>query len=311
MQSYKLALVLVPFLILPVVSAEINFRSDQQVDFYNGIDMNSYPVQNLGAPQGSNDAVRMQELSQLVNRSNGTLAGDLNFNGNNVELRGGYISNDGDDEGIRVLDSGEVRIENGQVDLSGNSLTGLPVSDSSTDAVRQDQLSNYVNLAGDTLDGNLSLDNAYYITDLRDPVDPQDAATKSFVESYSDSNEEVISDDQDLSVSNDPSNGGQTTIDITNGSSATFTDDYAADDQSLGTSGNQITLDNSESITAPYSGDSDRLDGNQPSELNWGNLGISRNDVSVSDLGKADANIDTNGYNISSTGGEFCVGEHC
>lgn len=224
MQKYKLTLVLAPLLILPLVSGEINFRSDQQIDFYNGVDMNNNPLQNLGAPQSNVDAVRMQELSDSLNRTDGTLAGDLNFNGYNAELRGGYISNDGDDEGIRVLDSGEVMIENGQLDLSGNSLTGLPVSDDSTDAVRQDQLSNYVSLNGDTLSGNLSLDNTYYITNLEEPENPSDAATKNYVESYADSNDNTGTDDQDLSIITDSPGGGDTTVGITNGSSVTFTD---------------------------------------------------------------------------------------
>jgi hypothetical protein len=284
MQNHKLALVLAAILVSPIASAEINFRTDQPVNFYNGIDMNDYPIQNLGAPQSNVDAVRMQELSQMLNRTNGTLAGNIDFNGNNAELRGGYISNDGDDEGIRVLDSGEVKIENGFLNLSGNSLTGLPVSDNSNDAVRQDQLSNYVKLNGDTLDGNLSFNNQYYIRGLQDPVNSQDAATKSYVESYSDTNDNVISDDQDLSIVTDSSNGGPITIDIDNGSSVTFTDEYAADDQNLGTSGNQITLDNGSSVTAPYAENADQLDGVQLGSIDWSDTAMNTSDVSKDDV---------------------------
>ena len=255
MDSYKLTAALLLVFTVPSVTGEINFRSDQPVDFYNDVNMNENTISNLSAPEDNLDAVRRQELTQMLNRTNGTLAGNINFNGNNAELNDGYISNDGDDEGLRVLDSGEVRIENGLLNLSGNSLTGLPASDDSNDAVRQDQLSNYVKLNGDTLDGNLSFDNSYYVTDLPEPENPEDAATKSFVESYADSNDEVISDDQKLGID------------------SSSTDDI-------------ITLENGSQVT------------------------IDDDNTQLDDTG-ASSNIDMNGYDITSTGGEFCVGQYC
>jgi hypothetical protein len=134
------------------------------------------------------------------------------------------------------------------------------------------------------LGGNLSFNNQYYIRGLQDPVNSQDAATKSFVESYSDTNDNVISDDQDLSIVTDSSNGGPITIDIDNGSSVTFTDEYPADDQNLGTSGNQITLDNGSSVTAPYAENADQLDGVQLGSIDWGDTAMNTSDVSKDDV---------------------------
>lgn len=215
MESYKLVAVLLLVFTVSSVTGEINFRSDQPVDFYNDVNLNGNTLSNLSAPEDNLDAVRREELTQMLNRTDGTLAGNLNFNGHNTELGDAYISNDGDDEGVRILDSGEVRIEDGVLNLSGNSLTGLPVSEGSKDAVQQGQLSNYVNLGGDTLDGNLSLDNVYYIKDLSNPVNPQDAATKGYVDSglaaATQNLSEILSEDNSTGDNNIDMNGNNIT----------------------------------------------------------------------------------------------------
>lgn len=120
------------------------------------IDMDNYTIRNLGAPEGNLDAVRRQDITGMLNRTNGTLAGTLNFNGYNAELSNGYLSNDGDDEGITVDNSGNVEIT-GELGLQESPVSNIGTPQDNRDAVRQGQLSNYYNLSGDTLDGNLEL----------------------------------------------------------------------------------------------------------------------------------------------------------
>jgi hypothetical protein len=238
-------------------ASQLEFRTESPIEFRSSLDLNNNTISDLPDPQTADQAVPESYIStNYLSRTDPTVQGNLALSDNgNIELRNGYISNDGDDEGLRVLDSGEVRIENGILDLSGNSLTGLPDSDDSNDAVRQGQLSNYVKLNSDTLEGNLSFDNQYYVTDLPEPENPEDAATKSFVESYADNNEQVISDDQKLGID------------------SSSTDDI-------------ITLENGSQVT------------------------IDDDNTQLDDTG-ASSNIDMNGYDITSTGGEFCVGQYC
>jgi hypothetical protein len=73
--------------------------------------------------------------------------------------------------------------------------------------------------------GNLEM-NGNSISGLPDSFDSSDAVDKEYVENNDDF--EANTDNQDLSIGNDPSGGGQTTINIDNGASATFTDDFEA-----------------------------------------------------------------------------------
>lgn len=120
------------------------------------MDMNTYTIRNLGAPEGNLDAVRRQDITGMLNRTNGTLAGTLDFNGYNAELSNGCLSNDGNDEGIKVDDSGNVEIT-GELGLQETPVSNIGMPQDNRDAVRQGQLSDYYNLSGDTLGGNLEL----------------------------------------------------------------------------------------------------------------------------------------------------------
>jgi hypothetical protein len=121
-----------------------------------GFDSDSYgtQVELFTVEEGTTDLKR-----KLLVDSRGNLEipeGSINVSGNadiedNLEL------------------GGSLTLENGQINLLGNSLTGLPVSDDSNDAVRQDQLSGYYKLNGDTLQGDMDL-NGYELKDSSGPV---------------------------------------------------------------------------------------------------------------------------------------------
>ncbi|MFB6159439.1 MAG: hypothetical protein ABEJ95_07350, partial [Candidatus Nanohalobium sp.] len=84
MQLKNLTLLTVIALTAALATAEIDFRSDQPIDFYNNIDLNNQRIGNISQPVNSNDAVPLQYLGNYVNRSGDTMNGYLNMNGNNI-----------------------------------------------------------------------------------------------------------------------------------------------------------------------------------------------------------------------------------
>lgn len=71
----------------------------------------------------------------------------------------------------------------------GTRLTGVPNPSAGMDAVnRQYALNNFVSAEGDLVGGNLDLNGSNQIINLADPENPQDAATRNYVESYVENN---------------------------------------------------------------------------------------------------------------------------
>lgn len=280
MQSKTTLLTLLLITLTGLASAQIVFDDSSKVEFDTGLDLTGQSITGYynGACASGEFVTDIQEDGTLVceeaigggsstsglpeileqnNTANQSLrfengAGlrnieDLQFeqseiftfgaNSNNLVLRG-----DGSDTSIEL-----------QVKESADEIRFWSPSDFRTILLAKDNGS--VRIPS----GNLSMEDNN-INGLADPEKPQDAATKSYVESYADTNDNVISDDQNL-----------------------------------GTDGNQIVLDNGGSVTAPYAGNSDLLDGNQPSELNWGNLGIDESDISALNVGLGNVrNVDLN-----------------
>ncbi len=109
-------------------------------------------ITDVNTPQEGTDAANFAWVdSNFVNRSGDTMNGNIDMNGNNITdirylnmtsgleidgdidtnsgaidtdggnviLRGGYISNDGDNEGLQVNDSGDVNVPSGDIGVSG------------------------------------------------------------------------------------------------------------------------------------------------------------------------------------------------
>ena len=62
-----------------------------------------------------------QNLSEVLTQGN-VANQSINMNGNNLALNGGYLSNDGGNEGLQIDNSGNVDIPNGNLDMNGNAI---------------------------------------------------------------------------------------------------------------------------------------------------------------------------------------------
>lgn len=257
----------------------------------NEVSFNTLDVSGGSAGDGSQSGLTVDSNGNLY------ISGSLNFPGdvNTVdqqELDGSFIPSQGSSFNIGSSStkwkngyfSGE--INTGGIDVNG--VSGSASSDGSkgigapsvyTNIVEAQNekggASTYIELGSGGYHSGVEADHIGFVTQgevqamINDNgnLDMKSNSIKNVDWSNSDN---PNTDSQDLSVGSDPSGGGQTTIDITNGNSATFTDDYAADDQNLGTNGNQITLDNGGSVTAPYADNADQLNGLNRGEIAQG-----------------------------------------
>jgi len=237
-----LIITITALLLVAPATADLKFKDPNNVTFYTGLEFNgNQQIYGLGKPTTSKSALRVTDVKdEYFNISGDTLEGDLDLNEHNINNF--FNTGCGSNQAVKdVYNNGTFKCGaaggglpavlrnnntvNQNIDANNNQIENLSAPIDENDAVRlQDVSGEYVNITGDTLSGNMSFNNQYHITGLKDPVNSQDAATKNYV----DNNDDAGTDDQDLSVGNDPSDGGSTTINITNGSSATFTDDYEA-----------------------------------------------------------------------------------
>ena len=111
--------------------------------------------------------------------------------------------------------------------------------------------SRFIQVSGDTLSGNLSM-NSYYIKNLADPVSAQDAATKSYV----DNNDDTGTDSQTLSTTADTS-GTNDEITISNGNTITVDDDFEANTDAATKCNNDQILEGSDNCVTNYEASDD------------------------------------------------------
>lgn len=62
---------------------------------------------------------------QAIQVANQLNTSSINTQGSNIELDGGYVSNDGSNEGLSIGDSGNVEITNGNLDMQGNVVSNI------------------------------------------------------------------------------------------------------------------------------------------------------------------------------------------
>ncbi|MFB6159082.1 MAG: hypothetical protein ABEJ95_05525, partial [Candidatus Nanohalobium sp.] len=75
------------------------------------------------------DTKNNQDIMRLKQGGNVEIPnGKLDMNGNNIQLNGGYLSNDGNNEGIRVDNSGNVEVPSGNLDIGSGRLWITPYS---------------------------------------------------------------------------------------------------------------------------------------------------------------------------------------
>lgn len=135
MPQTKTVLLLTALLVIPVVSAEINFRSDQPIDFFNNIDMNNNEIR-----QFFNNACGDDEAVKNI-RDDGTLV---------CGPAGGGLDT--------VLS--ENNTASTFIDMNERQVRNLAAPSGSNDAVRlQDVAGEYLNKSGDTVEGTLEFDS--------------------------------------------------------------------------------------------------------------------------------------------------------
>jgi len=210
MKKFKTFLILTLLMVIPLAASEINFRSDTPIDSYNNLNMQGNILKNISEESGNtNEAVPQSFISNnYLNRVNPSVDGNLTLtNDGNIALSGGYLSNDGRSKGVRVKDNGNVKIPDGNLNLSNNEITNLPPPQTNLQPIRKQEASDYLNRTGDMMDGNLSFNNQYYINRLKDPNNAQDAATKNYVDNNDKNTQLAESDVEDYVFDNGDNTG--------------------------------------------------------------------------------------------------------
>lgn len=190
-------------ILLPLTAAQttdgLDFRTDDEIDFYSSIDLNEKEIgglnyqlfnnQNsdfmriLGAG-GDSHTIRYDDRSlhfynpnagsvlNLTRSGNVQTFGNINFQSNDL-IAPNLIRTDGTGSDVvivrdssqyndiaRFYEGGNVSIMSGRLGLSGNRITNLGVPQEDSDAVRLGYLSdNYLNTSGDTYRGNLDMNS--------------------------------------------------------------------------------------------------------------------------------------------------------
>ncbi|WP_153549899.1 hypothetical protein [Candidatus Nanohalobium constans] len=153
----KILYILISLVLLTTLSqAQLEFRTESPIDSYSNFDMNNNAITNLSNPQNPQDAVNQRfAYRNFIDQDGDTLLGDLylngndiygvgrmelengtnitgnleingtttleddiNLQGNNINLQNGYLSNDGDNEGIKIDDSGNINVPSGNIVLN-------------------------------------------------------------------------------------------------------------------------------------------------------------------------------------------------
>lgn len=159
-----------------ISSGQLKFRTQQPIEFRSSLDLNGNTISNLSDPVTADQAVPESYISSnYLSRTDPTIQGDLALSDNgNIQLRGGYLSNDGDNEGIGVLDNGTVEVSSGNLNLNGNTITNISDPVNGQDAATQSWTgSNFLynnnpQLTSGNLDlagGNLRLSEGYISND--------------------------------------------------------------------------------------------------------------------------------------------------
>ena len=103
-------------------------------------------------------------------------------------------------------------------------LSDLISTDESTASALATTVSGKVSKSGDTMSGNLSLDDSYRVTNLLEPISPKDAATKSFVEGVAASTISTSENYTDSAISTEVTNRNSTILTAKNEAIATSKD---------------------------------------------------------------------------------------
>ena len=275
-----------------------------------GNNANSTLIVNYGNPTGNNDNV-VADVGYVKDYVSGSSDADAdadpenelqNLSVDNSSTNDVIEINSGDDSATYdsvVIDDDVNPVEADLVadnGLSGTSNNVLPGADSDI------TISLASSVAGTQLNystGTLSVYQGSGSGLNADLIDGVDSGSLCRADGTNCPSDETGTDNQNLqAVTRD----GQTvTIPIEGGDNTSFTDENGTDDQALGTSGDEITLDNGGSIKAPYADDADKLDGVQLASINWSDVELDESHISASDVGLSNVrNID-----LSDTGGSY------
>lgn len=143
MYSKKIAFAILVLLLASVASAEIDFRSDQPIDFYNDIILQ----------QDNNLDLNNNEIQRFFDNACPDGQAIVNIDSNGTFECSTAAGNPGLPT---ILDNGNTA--NQKINMGEYRLTKLGAPEGNKDAVRlQDVEGEYVNVSGDTLDGDLYL----------------------------------------------------------------------------------------------------------------------------------------------------------
>jgi hypothetical protein len=261
-------------------------RQDSSVQIPNGnLGLNENRLKNLGLPKDSKDAVRLEYVSgNFLNTSGDTMNGTLEMNNNNIALRNGYISNDGDNEGVKIDNSGNVEIPNGElkikryikgndgtIDLSGNPDIAINSSQGKIKLENGNKVSitSTKNNNVEVPNGNLAVSGT---TDTVDLDNPGNAISIN-------GNQYII--DTGAIASNELSNNAVTA---------------SGGELDSSTAGNQLSLNSGSIAVIEGSGsdlNADILDGVQLGNIDWSDVAMQKTDVSPGNVNLANLNPGT------------------
>ena len=262
-----------------------------------------------------------QELQdEYVNRNGDTMTGSLDMQSNPV-LGLNRLETSG--SGVTITDSGNnddlltVR-ESGNTDLIGSNLEGvrnlrlvdsgntdqytlvydennnrLALSNAGEDVLRIDDSTNNLILPG----GGLDMRNSNIVNFF----DSACAEGDVMVQVNSDGSFQCV--DATGEVQNDFVNrNGDTMTGSLDMQDNAIISPGNVDGVDVGSPGNAIGVDGNQYSIPTDAIQTDELDQSDSYSLDWNNLAVSQSDITVNDLGEADANLDMNGYNLNSLG---------
>lgn len=189
MKAEVLILISAALIFTSFSSAQLDFKTENPINFYSSQDLNGNDVYNLSeiitdgttnlqfnqngdvvVPQGSVDiesgqlnlfnGLRINESGVIRSqRSDGDIKLELGSSGTG-ELN---IENSADERVLRALEEGKIIVSKGNLDLRNNKLRNLSAPVTGTDAANYAWVdTNFINRSGDTLNGSLNY-NGYDI----------------------------------------------------------------------------------------------------------------------------------------------------
>jgi len=260
------------------VGADMEFRSSNPIDVYNQFDMNSNSITNLADPGSDSEAL------------------------NQGYADGRYLMRNGD-------------TLQGNLDTDGNEIINLPTPDANSDAATKAYVDNEVSgiegsqdlsdvlAEGSTANQSVNL-GSNKITNLATPSASSDAVTVGYANSNYFDRENGDSVNGSIDLLNNDIKNLENPDSPQDAATQSYVQTYADSNDETGTDNQTLSIDNS------VNGQDSNItieDGNSVTVQD----SYEPNTNTQLDDQQAESNVDMNGYNITSSDGEMCIGSNC